>query len=132
MPKREIESTQTAEESLFPCIANFSDKTKFEQFKKDSNYLLEPLASELKNEEDHFSNDSVQLLKFHGSYQQDNRENRKKGFNKDWQMMLRLRSPGGHVSARLFIALDELSNRLGNKTLRATTRQSFQKHGVRK
>ena len=74
----------------------------------------------------------MQLLKFHGSYQQDNRENRKKGSDKDWQMMLRLRSPAGYIPASLFIALDELSNRLGNKTLRATTRQAFQMHGIRK
>ena len=47
-------------------------------------------------------------------------------------MMLRLRSPGGKISAALFIALDELSNRLGNGTLRATTRQAFQMHGIRK
>ena len=106
--------------------------TRFEQFKADSNYLLEPLSSELRNHSDHFTNDAVQLLKFHGSYQQDNRENRVKGANKDWQMMLRLRSPGGRISASLFIALDELSNRLGNGTLRATTRQAFQMHGIRK
>ena len=122
----------TKDKGLHPCIANGEDISKFEQFKIISNYLEEPLLSELKNQSDHFSNDAVQLLKFHGSYQQDNSENRKKGQDKDWQMMLRLRSPGGLVSAKLFIALDELSNRLGNKTLRATTRQAFQMHGIRK
>ena len=111
-----------------PCIANGDARPKFEQFKADSNYLKEPLASELKNTSDHFSNDAVQLLKFHGSYQQDNREVK----GKDWQMMLRLRSPGGKISPSLFIALDDLSNRLGNGTLRATTRQAFQMHGIRK
>ena len=125
-------SDKTAEKCLFPCVAIDSDRTKFEQFKADSNYLLEPLSTELQNHSDHFTNDAVQLLKFHGSYQQDNRENRVKGANKDWQMMLRLRSPGGRISASLFIALDELSNRLGNGTLRATTRQAFQMHGIRK
>ena len=115
-----------------PCIANGQDRSKFEQFKADSNYLQEPLATELKNDSDHFTNDAVQLLKFHGSYQQDNRENRKKGLGKDWQMMLRLRSPGGCISPGLFISLDNLSNKLGNGTLRATTRQAFQMHGIRK
>ena len=132
MIQGETEASQTANKSLFPCIANSSDRTKFEQFKADSKYLQEPLAAELENQSDHFSNDAVQLLKFHGSYQQDNRENRQKGSNKDWQMMLRLRSPGGRIPASLFVALDEISNRLGNGTLRATTRQAFQMHGIRK
>ena len=46
--------------------------------------------------------------------------------------MLRLRSPGGRIPARLFMALDDLSNRLGDGTLRATTRQAFQMHGIAK
>ncbi len=117
---------------LYPCVANGQDRSKFEQFKADSNFLADPLKSELKNTSNNFTNDAVQLLKFHGSYQQDNREKRNKGSEKDWQMMLRLRSPGGYIPAQLFIALDELSNRLGNKTLRATTRQAFQMHGIRK
>ncbi len=116
-----------------PCIANNSPRAKFEQFKADSNYLNEPLESELKNEIDHFTNDAVQLLKFHGSYQQDDREHRKRGGSgKDWQMMLRLRNPAGFVPGQLFIALDDLSDRLGNQTLRATTRQCFQMHGIKK
>ena len=114
------------------CLANGLEVSKFENFKKDSEFLKEPLASELKNESDHFSNDAVQLLKFHGSYQQDNRENRKPGKSKDWQMMLRLRSPGGEIPGKLFLSLDELSDELGNGTLRVTTRQAFQMHGIRK
>ena len=47
-------------------------------------------------------------------------------------MMLRLRNPGGEVPGKLFLALDELSDKLGNGTLRATTRQAFQMHGIRK
>jgi len=116
-----------------PCIANKSPRAKFEQFKADSNYLNEPLQSELINESDHFTNDAVQLLKFHGSYQQDDREHRKRGgTGKDWQMMLRLRNPAGFVPGPLFVALDDLSDRLGNQTLRATTRQCFQMHGIKK
>ena len=114
------------------CLANGLEVSKFENFKKGSEFLKEPLATELKNESDHFSNDAVQLLKFHGSYQQDNRENRKSGKGKDWQMMLRLRSPGGEIPGKLFLSLDELSDKLGNGTLRATTRQAFQMHGIRK
>ncbi len=114
------------------CLANGLEVSKFENFKKGSEFLKEPLASELKNESDHFTNDAVQLLKFHGSYQQDNRENRKPGKSKDWQMMLRLRSPGGEIPGKLFLSLDELSDKLGNGTLRITTRQAFQMHGIRK
>ncbi len=114
------------------CLANGQEVSKFENFKRGSEFLKEPLASELKNESDHFTNDAVQLLKFHGSYQQDNRENRKPGKSKDWQMMLRLRSPGGEIPGKLFLSLDELSEKLGNGTLRVTTRQAFQMHGIRK
>ena len=113
------------------CLANGLEVSKFEEFKKGSQFLKEPLASELKNNSDHFTNDAVQLLKFHGSYQQDDRENRKPGI-KDWQMMLRLRSPGGEIPGKLYCCLDDLSNQLGNGTLRATTRQAFQMHGIRK
>ncbi|WP_052043117.1 MULTISPECIES: NADPH-dependent assimilatory sulfite reductase hemoprotein subunit [Prochlorococcus] len=117
---------------LSPCIANGQDRSKFEQFKADSDYLREPLYTELRNDSNHFTNDAVQLLKFHGSYQQDHRENRSKEKGRDWQMMLRLRCPGGLISAKLFCALDSLSEELGNQTLRVTTRQAFQMHGIRK
>ena len=124
--KKELSKQETV------CLANGLEVSKFENFKKGSDFLKEPLASELKNESDHFTNDAVQLLKFHGSYQQDNRENRKPGKSKDWQMMLRLRSPGGEIPGKLFLSLDELSDKLGNGTLRVTTRQAFQMHGIRK
>lgn len=126
-----VKKKKLGEKKQTVCLANGLEVSKFEDFKKSSNFLKEPLASELKNDSDHFTNDAVQLLKFHGSYQQDDRENRKPGA-KDWQMMLRLRSPGGEIPGKLFIALDDLSNTLGNGTLRATTRQAFQMHGIRK
>ncbi|HGY5539147.1 MAG: NADPH-dependent assimilatory sulfite reductase hemoprotein subunit [Prochlorococcaceae cyanobacterium ETNP18_MAG_17] len=132
MTEGQTASGQTADQKFSPCIANGADQSKFEKFKADSNYLLNPLAAELKDDSDHFSDDAVQLLKFHGSYQQDNRDDRKKGQGKNWQLMLRLRSPGGRIPAELFLALDDLSDRLGNGTIRATTRQAFQIHGIRK
>ena len=101
---------------------------KVEALKLASDHLREPLASELENDEPHFSNGAVQILKFHGSYQQTNRDQRQR----DWSMMLRLRSPGGRVPAQLYLALDELADRYGNGTLRATTRQTFQLHGIPK
>lgn len=132
MTKEALSLPDIDDSPLSPCVANGQDRTKFEQFKADSDYLKEPLRTELQNNSDHFSNDAVQLLKFHGSYQQDNRDTRQKGVEKDWQMMLRLRSPGGHIPPELFVALDHLSDQLGNGTLRATTRQAFQMHGIKK
>jgi sulfite reductase (ferredoxin) len=114
------------------AVSVTAEPTKFEQLKASSGHLREPLLSELANGAAHFSEPAVQILKFHGSYQQDNRDNRQKGQDKDWQMMLRLRSPGGRIPTDLYLAIDELADRLGNGTLRATTRQAFQMHGVRK
>ncbi len=106
--------------------------SKAEKRKLYSGHLREPLLTELSNEEIRFSEDAVQLLKFHGSYQQNHRELRKTDKIKCWQMMLRLRNPGGRVPAQLFSALDDLSNQYGNGTLRITTRQAFQMHGIPK
>jgi len=106
--------------------------SRFEQLKAGSGHLREPLQSELSNELRSFSEPAVQILKFHGSYQQDNRDHRRKGEEKDWQLMLRLRSPGGRIPVPLYLALDDLADRFGNGTLRATTRQAFQLHGVPK
>ncbi len=106
--------------------------SKVENLKERSNFLREPLLTELKEDTTHFSEDAIQILKFHGSYQQDNRDNRVKGQEKDYQMMLRTRSPGGYVPPELFLTLDRLSEEYGNHTLRVTTRQGFQIHGVLK
>jgi sulfite reductase (ferredoxin) len=106
--------------------------SKVEGIKERSNYLREPVATELQQDTTHFSEDALQILKFHGSYQQDNRDNRVKGQEKDYQFMLRTRSPGGFLPPELYLALDKLSEEYGNKTLRVTTRQGFQIHGILK
>lgn len=113
-------------------IASPDKVSKVEKIKERSNYLREPLATELLNDSTHFTDDAVQILKFHGSYQQDNRDNRVKGQEKDYQLMLRTRNPGGFIPPELYIALDNLANEYGNQTLRATTRQGFQVHGILK
>ena len=77
---------------------------------------------------DHFSEDDNQFLKFHGSYQQDDRDLRKTG--KKYIMMIRGRIPGGVMTAKQWKAFDELASEYGNNTLRITTRQSIQFHGV--
>ena len=67
--------------------------SKSERLKASSDHLRAPLVGELQADGVSFSEPAVQILKFHGSYQQDNRDNRRKGEEKDWGMMLRLRSP---------------------------------------
>ena len=79
---------------------------------------------------DHFSEDDNQFLKFHGSYQQDDRDLRKAG--KKYIMMIRGRIPGGVMTAKQWCVFDELAAKYGNNTLRITTRQSIQFHGVLK
>ncbi len=79
---------------------------------------------------DHFSEDDNQFLKFHGSYQQDDRDLRKTG--KKYIMMVRSRVPGGVMTAKQWQVFDLLASVHGNNTLRITTRQTIQFHGVLK
>jgi sulfite reductase (NADPH) hemoprotein beta-component len=79
---------------------------------------------------DHFSEDDNQFLKFHGSYQQDDRDLRKTG--KKYIMMVRSRVPGGVMTAKQWQVFDLLASTYGNNTLRITTRQTIQFHGVLK
>lgn len=75
-----------------------------------------------------FSDDDEQFIKFHGIYQQDDRDKRKTG--KEYIFMVRNRVPGGVVPAPQYLAFDDLATRFGNNTLRITSRQAFQWHGV--
>jgi sulfite reductase (NADPH) hemoprotein beta-component len=79
---------------------------------------------------DHFSHDDYEFLKFHGCYQQDDRDKRKTG--KFYQMMVRSRIPGGVMTADQWKMFDTLSANYGNNTLRITTRQTIQFHGILK
>jgi len=79
-------------------------------------------------EADRFSEDDEQFLKFHGIYQQDDRDKRKAG--KQYIFMIRAKIPGGIVPPAQYLAFDDLSERYGSPTLRITSRQSFQWHGV--
>jgi sulfite reductase (ferredoxin) len=94
------------------------------------------LAAELAPGQKPFGEESEQLIKFHGSYQQDNRDNRHEknpdgtAKGKEYMFMVRTRIPGGKVTARQFLAELDLCERFGNGTLRVTTRQGFQLHGV--
>ena len=102
-----------------------------EVFKQESNYLSGPIPAELSDENDFFGKASIQLLKHHGTYQQDNRDDRKKS-GKSYSFMVRTAIPGGKLtSAQLLDELD-LCDEVGNTTLRITTRQGLQLHGVLK
>lgn len=109
---------------------------KNEAMKEGSRQLRGTIADELLNEFDHFDGDSEQLLKFHGTYQQDNRDARHEknadgtAKGKSYMFMVRTRIPGGKVSAAQFLSELDLCDRFGNGTLRITTRQGFQLHGV--
>ena len=78
--------------------------------------------------------DDTSVLKFHGSYQQDDRdvreERRLQKLEPDYQFMIRTRLPGGVCTPAQWLALDELADRYGSGSLRLTTRQAFQIHGV--
>lgn len=77
---------------------------------------------------DRFSDDDQQFLKFHGVYQQDDRDLRK--VQKKFIMMIRGRIPGGVMTPNQWCVFDDLASQYGNNTLRVTTRQSIQFHGV--
>jgi sulfite reductase (ferredoxin) len=106
--------------------------SKVEGIKERSNSLREPVATEILQDTTHFTEDGIQILKFHGSYQQDNRDNRVKGQEKDYQFMLRTRNPAGFIPAPLYLTLDRLADEYGSGTLRVTTRQGVQLHGILK
>eukprot|EP00249_Psilotum_nudum_P021676 c28197_g1_i1 orf=690-2624(-) len=106
-----------------------SKRSKVEIIKEQSNYLRFPLNEELQTEASNINEAAVQLIKFHGSYQQYNRDERGA---KSYQFMLRTKQPSGKVSNRLYLVMDELADQFGIGTLRLTTRQTFQLHGVLK
>jgi sulfite reductase (ferredoxin) len=113
------------------------NKVDAEQVKAASRGLRGSIASELAEETTRFSDESAQLLKFHGTYQQEDRDARKTARDsgvaeKSYGFMIRIRATAGRIPAALWCAVDELADRHGNGTIRVTTRQALQLHGVRK
>ncbi len=105
-----------------------------EKVKDESRGLRGHLADELAADADHFSEAGAQLLKFHGTYQQEDRDQRRERRGTDaeaaHQFMVRCKIPGGVLSGAQYLAIDELADRYGNGTLRVTTRQGNQFHGI--
>ena len=115
-----------------------SDEVKrshVEVIKESSHQLRGTLAEELQHEHE-FGKDSEHLIKNHGIYQQDDRDHRKDknvdgtSIGKQFIFMVRTRIPGGKVSTKQFLDHLDICDEFGNGTLRVTTRQGFQLHGV--
>jgi sulfite reductase (ferredoxin) len=118
-----------------PCAAP-PKRSAVEEHKEHSGNLRGTIAEELADGTDHFSESNKSLLKFHGSYQQEDRDARKNraktGVGKHYMFMVRCRIPGGRLTAAQYLAIDELAGNHANGTLRFTTRQGIQLHGVLK
>ena len=110
--------------------------SKNEAIKGTSEGLRGTLADELATDSPAFSHDSTVLLKFHGVYQQDDRdvrsERKRARQDVDHICMVRAGVPGGALTGEQYLAMDALADRLGNGTLRVTTRQGIQYHFVHK
>jgi sulfite reductase (ferredoxin) len=111
-------------------------KLDVEHVKRTSAGLRGTIPSELVSERPNFSDEAQALLKFHGVYQQDDRDARKSaretGAAKDYSFMLRTKNPGGFLPADFYLAVDALADTVANGTIRVTTRGALQLHGVRK
>lgn len=107
-----------------------------EDVKRASRQLRGTLAEDLDSGDDSFAADNQSLLKFHGIYQQDDRDVRRQRAAQKlplaYQCMVRTSVPGGVVSAEQWLAMDDLASELGDGTLRITTRQGIQYHFVSK
>ena len=107
-----------------------------ETIKEGSDYLKGTIDQEIAGSVNHFDKSNIQLLKFHGTYQQDDRDARltakKTGSGKAYSMMVRLRIPGGRIRPDQMLSMLDLCERLGNATMKITTRQTLQLHGILK
>ena len=103
--------------------------TRNEGLKEASPWLAGTIAQTLADSAaESFTQDDYEFLKFHGVYQQDDRDKRKVA--KQFIFMVRTKFPGGRLSADQYLACDRLAAEYGNNTLRITTRQDFQFHGI--
>ena len=107
-----------------------------EGIKAASNQLRGTIGEELSDAMPAFSPESQQLLRFHGFYQQDDRDVRtarkRQGLDVDHICMVRVSIPGGILTAEQYLAMDTLCDAVGSGTLRVTSRQGIQYHFVRK
>ncbi|PIR39200.1 MAG: NADPH-dependent assimilatory sulfite reductase hemoprotein subunit [Alphaproteobacteria bacterium CG11_big_fil_rev_8_21_14_0_20_39_49] len=108
--------------------------SKVEAIKTDSIYLHGGLDKEMSSEGGAVSDEAYELLKFHGSYfgfDRDTATERKKaGLEKEWEFMVRMKAPGGRITAKQYLGLDSICEKYANGTLRITTRETFQFHCI--
>ena len=101
-----------------------------EGLKLESRGLRGRLAEELAEGGIQVSEDAYNLLKFHGSYEQFDRdtatERKQAKLEKEYQFMVRVRMPGGMLTGAQYLALDRVADHFANGTLRITTRQGIQ------
>lgn len=111
-------------------------ESKVEVVKRQGRHLRGTIAETLASDVSHFEHDDLQLLKFHGTYQQDDRDQRREreagGMEKAYSFMVRLALPAGVLTGDQYLAFDAIADQHANGTLRITTRQGFQFHGVLK
>ena len=128
---------QSKPERIFmsePETASTRKPSAVETVKIASNYLKGDISQELADGMPGFGKASIHILKNHGTYQQDDREARKarEGAKslREISFMIRTRIPGGKLTAEQFAAEIDLGDELGNGTVRLTTRQGIQHHGI--
>ena len=95
-----------------PPTSKPAKRSKVETIKERSDFLRHPLMQELVNENPYINEEAMQLMKFHGSYQQDHREKRAFGQGKFYQFMMRTRQPAGKVHWQLYVVMDDLSDQV--------------------
>jgi sulfite reductase (ferredoxin) len=108
--------------------------SKPEAVKQQSRQLRGHIARDLADTANPFDKEGYSLLKFHGVYQGYDRDSatelKQRGESKLWQFMVRVRIPGGRLTADQYLGLDAIADQWGDGSLRVTTRQSIQFHGV--
>ncbi len=109
-------------------------RSAVEGIKESSRQLRGTIGEELHSGCDHFNEQNKQLIKFHGSYQQEDRDarksRRKEGVGKYYMFMVRCKIPGGRLTADQYLAVDKIAGDHANGTLRFTSRQGIQLHGI--
>ncbi|MCI0464766.1 MAG: NADPH-dependent assimilatory sulfite reductase hemoprotein subunit, partial [Gemmataceae bacterium] len=119
-----------------PSKATPPKRSAVEGVKENSRQLRGTLLAELERDTDHFGESDKNLIKFHGSYQQEDRDARKNrsrtGVGKHYMFMVRCKIPGGRLTAAQYLAVDDLAGQHANGTVRFTTRQGIQLHGILK
>ena len=119
-----------------PDMTSLPGLSPFEATKVASRGLRGEIAADLVSPASEVSEATYGLLKFHGAYEQHDRDTatqrKQAGLEKEYSFMARVRIPAGRLTAAQYLTLDGLADEVGNGTLRITTRQAIQFHSVQK